>query len=76
MSLSYSPRRQLIGHHDLVICVGHEQPQRVLQYILDELFVLLHLHGPSLAAAQVTFDLLAVLGRVHAAKVITTVVAT
>lgn len=62
MSLSsYSPRRQLIGHHDLVICVGHEQPRRVLQYRL-EVFALFHLHRPIFTAAQGTFDPLAILG--------------
>lgn len=58
---SHSPRGQLIGHHDPLIRVGHEQPQRVLQYILDEIVALLHFCASSLSAAQLTFDLLALL---------------
>lgn len=33
------PDRQLIGHHDLVVCVGHQQPDGVLQHTLDELLL-------------------------------------
>lgn len=47
------------NYHDRVIGVGSMQPQRVLQYLLDVVVALLHLHRPPLA---VTADLLAVLG--------------
>lgn len=33
------PDRKLIGHHDLVVRVGHEQPDGVLQDTLDELLL-------------------------------------
>lgn len=33
------PDRQLIGHHDLVVSVGHQQPDGVLQDTLDELLL-------------------------------------
>lgn len=32
-----SPAGQLVGHHDLVVGVGHEEPDGVLEDILDEL---------------------------------------
>lgn len=36
---SVLPDRELIGHHDLVICVGHEQPDGVLKDTLNELLL-------------------------------------
>lgn len=36
---SVVPDRQLIGHHDLVVSVGHQQPDGVLQDALDELLL-------------------------------------
>lgn len=70
-----SPRRQLVGHRDLLVRVGPEHPCGVLQHTLYERFTLLRLRGLSFTASQVTFDLLAALRRVHAAEVFTAVVA-
>ena len=75
MASSYSPRGQLIGHHDLLIFAGCEQPKRILHRTLVETVTLTHLHWSSLAAARATVDFLAILGRVHAAEVTATVVA-
>jgi len=36
---SVVPDGQLIGHHDLVVGVGHQQPDGVLQDTLDELLL-------------------------------------
>lgn len=36
---SVVPDRQLVGHHDLVVSVGHQQPDGVLQDALDELLL-------------------------------------
>lgn len=72
----HSPWGKLVGHHDLLVCVGPQQTHRVLQHIFDEMIALLHFHRLPVVAAQVTLDLLAVLGRVHATKVVATVVAT
>lgn len=46
---SVVPDRQLVGHHDLVVSVGHQQPDGVLQDALDEL--LLATVSPGTAAA-------------------------
>lgn len=35
----FVPDRQLIGHHDLVVSVGHQQPDGVLQDALDKLLL-------------------------------------
>lgn len=37
-SLSVLPRWHLVRHHDLVIGIGHEQPEGLLQNTLDEIF--------------------------------------
>lgn len=61
------PDGQLIGHHDLLICVGHKQPDRILQYTLDEL-------GLSVAPCCLLTRVV-VLRRVHAAKILARVAA-
>lgn len=35
------PGGQLVCHHDVVVCVGHQQPDGVLQDVLNELFAFL-----------------------------------
>lgn len=68
------PDGQLIRHHDLVICVGHQQPDGVLEDTLDEL--LLATISPGTAAATCwLFAGVVVLGRVDAAKVLAGVAA-
>lgn len=37
-SAGVSPRWHLIRHHDLVVGVGHEQPEGLLQDVFDEMF--------------------------------------
>lgn len=44
---AFPPDRKLIGHHDLVVGVGHQQPDGVLQDAFDELLLAL----PACAAA-------------------------
>lgn len=73
---THSPWGKLVGHHDLLVCVGCQQTHRVVRHIFDDVVALLHFRGSPVIAAQVALDLLAVQGRVHAAKVIATVVAT
>lgn len=36
---SVLPNRQLVGHHDLVVSVGHQEPDGVLQDTLDKLLL-------------------------------------
>lgn len=63
------PDRQLIGHHDLVVGVGHQQPDGVLQDALNELLLFAI---PSRAAAAPCWLLagVVVLRRVDAAEVL------
>lgn len=63
------PDRKLIRHHDLVVRVGHQQPDGVLQDALDELIL-----APSAAPRRLLAGVV-VLRRVDAAEVLAGVAA-
>lgn len=71
---SVPPDRQLIGHHDLVVCVGHKQPDGVLQDTLDKL-LLAAISAGAAAAPCWLFAGVVVLRRVDAAEVLAGVAA-
>lgn len=69
------PDRQLIGHHDLVVSVGHQQPDGVLEDALDEL-LLSAISSRTTAAPCWLLARMVVLRRVDAAEVLAGVAAT
>ena len=68
MATAGSPAGQLVGHHDLVVCVGHKEPDGVLEDILDELVVC--------GVSCLLLVGVVVLGGVHTAKVLARITAT
>lgn len=71
---SVVPDRQLIGHHDLVVGVGHQQPDGVLQDTLDELLLTSISSGTTAAPCRLLAGMV-VLRRVDTAKVLAGVAA-
>lgn len=69
------PDRQLIGHHDLVISVGHQQPDGVLKDALDKLLLSTVSSGTTAAPCWLLARMV-VLRRVDAAEVLAGVAAT
>lgn len=63
----FLPDGQLIRHHDLLVCVGHEQPDGILQYTFNEL-------GLSVAPCCLLTRVV-ILRRVYTAKVLACVAA-
>lgn len=55
------PGRHLVRHHDTVVRVGHQQPDRVLQDVFDEVLTSVHVH--------LRFRFVIVLRRVDASEI-------
>lgn len=79
LSLSpHSPWGHLVRLHDGPVYVSRVKPQRILQYVLGEVTVLVHLHLAGECHGQAGLRLLglvALLRGVHATKVVAAVVA-